>query len=294
MQRQEDIVEPPTAQDFGGLIPFARPVTWVDPSRLPPPPPDPPFLLPGLSRREAMLDLLIFICLFAAIALGGEVILATYFHNQLAPMHSDEEKLSSAVSKAALFPAILWRTAVAVVVILAITRIRRLSMPSIGLSFRRIWLNIFLGLGLFILIFVAVIVFALLINIFFPRLNEEFQENAQMIMDAVPRVSAAGFVLISLSIGLYEELIFRGFLMPRLRRASGSWILAVLITTAVFAVLHLQDQAPAALLAITALSLAFSTITILRHSIIPAIIAHALFDLYMFLQLAYAAGDQWT
>lgn len=294
MQWEEDIVEPSTAQDIGPLIPVARPVTWMDSSGFPPPPPVPPFHLSGLSRREVMLDLVIFICLFAAIALGGEVIMATYFHNQLDLLHSDEEKLSSAVSKAALFPAILWRTAVAIVAIVAITHKRGLSMPSIGLSFRQIWLNILLGLGLFVMIFVAVIVFALLINVFFPRLNEEFEENAQLIMNAVPRASTAGFVLISIAIGIYEELIFRGFLMPRLRRATGSWIVAVLITTVVFAILHLQDQAPAALLAITALSLAFSAITILRHSIIPAIIAHALFDLYMFLQLAYAAGDLWT
>jgi membrane protease YdiL (CAAX protease family) len=101
------------------------------------------------------------------------------------------------------------------------------------------------------------------------------------------------FALVTLLIGLWEELVFRGFLMPRLRRATGSWAIAVLLSTAVFAALHVIDQVPAALVLVTVLSLMFSLVTIWRRSIVPAVVAHALFDLGVFMTLYYQAGDQW-
>jgi membrane protease YdiL (CAAX protease family) len=118
-------------------------------------------------------------------------------------------------------------------------------------------------------------------------------KNADMIMKAVPRVSPALFLFVSLVIGYYEELIFRGILMTRLRRVTGSWALAVIGNSAVFIPLHLMDQAAAALLAVASLSLIFSIVTIWRRSLVPAILAHALFDFTMFVQLYYTAGDQW-
>ena len=95
-------------------------------------------------------------------------------------------------------------------------------------------------------------------------------------------------------IGVYEELVFRGFLMTRLRRATGSWTAAVVLSTLVFTGLHALDQLPVALVAITILSLVFSVVTILRRSIIPAIVGHALFDLSQLLILHAQAGDTWA
>jgi membrane protease YdiL (CAAX protease family) len=293
MDPREDIVEPEAALPVEPWIPLARPVTFAGLDPLPPPAPLPEFLLPGVARRDILFDLVGFISLFLVISLVGEMVIATYLHGRLAPQHADEEELNGAIRKAMLFPAVFWRTVLATAMIVSITRMRGLGAASMGLGAGRLWLNVLLGVGAFLVILMAVLVFGMLVHFFFPRLNEKFQENAQLIMDAVPRASPLGFVAASLAIGFYEELIFRGFLMPRLRRATGSWVLAVLITTVLFALLHLGDQAPEALLAITALSLSFSVVTILRHSIVPAIIAHALFDLFMFLQLSFAAGDQW-
>ena len=296
MDPRDDIVEPGTASQVEEWIPLARPVTQfgADASTAQPPalpaPPLPQFLLLNQSRRNVLRDVVIFISIFAMIGLGGELVIGSWYHNRLAPLYSDEAKLDSAISRAALFPAIIWRVLVASVLVFWLTRRRGLRLPSAGLSTRRLWLNVLLGFVSFVIIMIGVVVCSVLITVFFPKLNEEFQKNAEMILEAVPKATPLGFVAISTAIGFYEELIFRGFLMPRLRRATGSWLLAILLTTVIFVLLHLQDQAPAALLAITALSLFFSVVTIWRHSIIPAVIAHALFDLYMFLALYYGAG----
>ena len=117
---------------------------------------------------------------------------------------------------------------------------------------------------------------------------------AERIIQMVPRLRPLGFAGVALVISIYEELLFRGFLMTRLRRGTGSWTLAVVLSTAVFTALHAFDQTASALVAVTILSLVFSGVTIWRRSIIPAIVAHALFDLSQFLLLNLQAGDSWT
>jgi len=274
-------------------IPLARPIGLDNPPTSWPQPPAHPILLFCESRSQALADIALFICLFLTIALGGEFIIGLIYREILAPEFSDEESLRSAISRMALFPAIIWRTLTALALVVWLTRRRKLPLPSVGLTLRGFWINLLLGIAAFFAILIGVLVCSFLVQVLFPRFAQEFEKNAKMIMEAVPKVRPAIFFGITLFIGFYEELIFRGFLMPHLRRASGSWFVAVLFTTIVFAVLHLQDQAAAALIAIASLSIIFSVLTIWRRSIVPAIFAHALFDFAMFINLYYAAGDQW-
>ena len=68
---------------------------------------------------------------------------------------------------------------------------------------------------------------------------------------------------------------------------------ALPILQQIFTVLHAGDQELAALGPITILALVFSVMTIWRKSIVPAIVAHFLFDWSQFLFLYYSAGDNW-
>ncbi len=293
MEQRDNIVESHTAEQVEKWIPFARPIVESAGPPLPPPPPGHEFLLLSQTRGDVAKDILLFIFLFLAIALSGELLIGTIYRGVLASQYRDDEELSFAVARMALFPAIAWRSVTATILAIAMTRRRGLSLRSVGLTFQKFWLNLLLGLAAFVAILLGVLVLSILIGKLFPNLNHEFEKNADLIMKAVPRVTPAIFFGMSLVIGYYEELVFRGFLMPRLRRATNSWILAILLTTLVFGVLHLKDQAAAALLAIVSLSLIFSTVTIWRRSLVPAILAHALFDFSMFLQLYNAAGNKW-
>lgn len=294
MERPEDIVEPESAAQVESWIPLARPVGPIA-DATPPPPPNPrdEILLLSQSRSSAVGDILLFVLLFLPIALLGELAIGTIYRVLLTPQFPDEAALVSAIGRAALFPAIGWRTLVATGLTVWLTRRRNLSSRSVGLTTHKLWLNVLLGGAALAAIMVAAVLLTILIQLFLPDLSREFEKNADMIMDAVPKVSPASFFCVSLAIGYYEELIFRGFLMTRIRRATNSWILAVIGNSAIFIPLHLQDQAPAALLAVGALSLTFSLLTIWRRSLIPAILAHAMFDFAMFLQLSYAAGERW-
>lgn len=86
------------------------------------------------------------------------------------------------------------------------------------------------------------------------------------------------FIALSVSAGICEEFVFRGFLIPALSAATGRLWLAVALSSGVFGVLHAYQQwAGAAAAAVLGLLLAVPFL--LTGSIIPSIIAHAAIDI---------------
>jgi len=88
------------------------------------------------------------------------------------------------------------------------------------------------------------------------------------------------FVGVAITAGVCEEIIFRGFLMTYLQALSyGSpKIQSVVVSAAVFAVLHVY-QGRVAALKIFGFSLLFGALYALTNSIYPSIIVHALVDI---------------
>lgn len=74
---------------------------------------------------------------------------------------------------------------------------------------------------------------------------------------------------VSLSAGMVEELFFRGFLQPRL---------GIGLSTVLFVLAHAAYGAPAMLITVTFLSLAYAGLARWRRSVWAAATAHALFD----------------
>lgn len=89
-------------------------------------------------------------------------------------------------------------------------------------------------------------------------------------------------LMVSLSAGVFEEVFFRGFLMPR----------AGFVTSNVLFVLaHINYEQPFMLLGVALLSVGFSYLTIWRGNIWPAIAAHFLFDAIQLLILVPTATN---
>ena len=180
------------------------------------------------------------------------------------------------------------------VIIAVLARRRGLTARSVGLAWSGAPLNIAIGLATLLVVYGLIAATMTLLWFLWPAVVGEMEENARRIMELVPNLRPVEFVPLAALIGVYEELVFRGFLMTRLRRATGGWTLAVILSTAVFTALHAFEQTQSALVIVAILSLVFSLVTIWRRSIIPAIIAHALFDLSQLLLLHLQAGDSWT
>jgi uncharacterized protein len=93
------------------------------------------------------------------------------------------------------------------------------------------------------------------------------------------------FVGVSLTAGVCEEYIFRGFLIYALHAASGSAAVAVVVSSAAFGLVHAYQQPAGAIRAgILGALLALSLVA--AGSIWPAVIAHAALDLLAGLLLA--------
>lgn len=242
-----------------------------------------PLLLAGLSRGQAVVDGAIVIALWIAIEV---VFMVLALPTSAQPLDSTDEWTAL---RNWLVPLTVARAVFLGGAIMLLTRWHRLPFASIGLTLRNAWLFALLGAGLCGVIFMLLIVMVLVLSLI-PGLAEELRSNPEQIMQWMPRLSIAGYLGLAVTVGFHEELLFRGFLMPRLRRLTGSWLAAVLLSGALFTLLHMGEQRTAAMIPIAMLSFIFSIVTIITRSLIPSVVAHALFDFMQFVFISTFAA----
>lgn len=95
----------------------------------------------------------------------------------------------------------------------------------------------------------------------------------------LPRTSAErlAFLGVSVTAGVCEELVFRGFLVPAITVAVGAPVVAAVIAAAVFGLLHAYQGFSGALRA-ALLGAMLSVVLLATGSIVPAILAHTMID----------------
>ncbi|MGH7449378.1 MAG: CPBP family intramembrane glutamic endopeptidase, partial [Longimicrobiales bacterium] len=93
------------------------------------------------------------------------------------------------------------------------------------------------------------------------------------------------FIGVSVTAGICEEVVFRGFLIHVLYGATASLPIALLLSSGAFGVAHAYQQ-PAGALRAALLGLVLAVPLVLQGSIIPAMIAHALLDIIAGIWLA--------
>lgn len=197
------------------------------------------------------------------------------------------------VERALLLPLLALRCGGVVLIILGFLATRKQNRRSVGLGMSRLGTDILFGILAAVVAEGLIFTWQVGMLIAWPDLVEQMNENVEVIMNLVPNLGPLGILGLTVMVGFYEELLFRGFLMTRLRRGMESWLAAVILSTIVFTALHALDQELVAMPPIAILSLVFSLVTIWRRSLVPAIVGHFLFDLFSFLILHLLAGDAW-
>jgi membrane protease YdiL (CAAX protease family) len=91
----------------------------------------------------------------------------------------------------------------------------------------------------------------------------------------------ASRVALAVVVALAEELFFRGLLLHRLVVICRGALPAVAAQAALFSLAHVYEG-PFACLVIAYLGLALGALTCWRRSLLPAIVAHALFNITQF------------
>ncbi|MBU0638199.1 MAG: CPBP family intramembrane metalloprotease [Planctomycetes bacterium] len=255
-----------------GDVVMARPV------ELPPPSSrkvTSPLELPQLERRAAILDLSLVVL---------ALLVGRYALTVAASFGADDFDL---LGNQPLLLAGKWLDA-AVVAGLATYFLLRHHLPaaSFGLRGRDLGQQALWGIGtlvssytyILVSLFVIVLVLAVV-----PGLQQDLAHRSRLIR-SLPVDDAAWTVLLLVPVAIHEELLFRGLLVPYLRRVTGRWWLAIPISAVVFGSLH-YTQGWLGAVQITGMGVVFGIMFVLSRSLLAVTFAHFAFDLLQF-QLA--------
>ncbi len=153
----------------------------------------------------------------------------------------------------------------------------RQSLASIGWTGRRWAMNLLIGVLSAAALFVFGTLFCALLALVWPAAFDYLQANYRRFRSVFAPLDPTGILGLLGIVAVYEELLFRGFLITRLRRIVGSWPAAIVLSAVAFALEHFY-QGPIAMLLIVPTGLILAIVFVWRESLIPCIVAHFLFN----------------
>ncbi|HWX55191.1 MAG TPA: CPBP family intramembrane glutamic endopeptidase [Verrucomicrobiae bacterium] len=120
------------------------------------------------------------------------------------------------------------------------------------------------------------------------NLNKLAQEAKRTLGPLIPRsgFQAGLFLLLSVSAGLFEEIIFRGYLQKQIAAMAGNAYAGILGSGVTFGAAHAY-QGGRGMIAIGVFGVLFGILAHLRKSLRPGMIAHATQDAYAGLALFF-------
>ena len=117
-------------------------------------------------------------------------------------------------------------------------------------------------------------------------LSREASQRLGALTGLMAEVSLWRFALAMVVLAAFEEVVFRGFLLPRLRHLTGRWWLAVLVAQGLFGLGHFYEGA-LAVIQTAVLGVCFSAAFLWRAHLGSAIAAHAAFNTLVFTLVAF-------
>ncbi len=156
-------------------------------------------------------------------------------------------------------------------------RWRRQSFASVGLRAEGLRSAVLWGVPAFVTVFGFLMLVSGITALAWPSGYQALQQAQKVNIERLPAMSIPAAVVFSLLVAFSEELLFRGFVVTRLRVLTGSWTASILISSGVFGVLHgTQGVFPAVI--IFGLSVLLGAWFVRRGNLAVAIVAHMLFD----------------
>ena len=165
----------------------------------------------------------------------------------------------------------------------SLLRWHSLSPASFGLHVERFAAQTAWGIAALVAVYVAFGLSLVAVTILIaavPSLQQDLAARGEFLA-LLPVHDTLGAILLLIPVAIHEELLFRGLLLPYLRRVGCSWTAAVLVSAAIFASLHVT-QGWLAIPQIFCVAVALGTVFVVSRSLSAVMIAHFLFD---FLQL---------
>ncbi|SRR6266700_30748 len=122
------------------------------------------------------------------------------------------------------------------------------------------------------------------------HMDKQLEETKRMLGPLIPRstLEAALFVLLSVAAGLFEEIIFRGYLQRQIGAIAGNAYVGIVVSAAIFGAGH-GYQGGRMMVAIGVFGTMFGLLAHFRKSLRPGMMAHASQDAYAGLALFFLA-----
>lgn len=166
---------------------------------------------------------------------------------------------------------------------------KRFTLANLGITRKNLLANIGWGIGGYfanipILIFVTI--FSRKLFFFLPDVSHPVVSEIKNASNGL--MVAAVFVSVSLQAPIVEEILFRGSLLPALARVMKSPVLAIVISSLIFASTHttgLPSWLPLATIGAMAAALTYQT-----RSLLPAMVLHAVHNGSMMLMTMYSGS----
>jgi membrane protease YdiL (CAAX protease family) len=250
----------------------ARPVAALSYAAIPPPRPS-PLELPGLRRADALVDLALIALVTLIVPFGLQLVLTP-----MAGVTQLEPDMMPLLTVQKWFDAVLAGGVLAYLVLR-----HRLPAASFGLRVdlpfhQALW--VFGGLcATYGWMLVTVVVILPLIGAV-PSLGSDLEERLRL-LDAMPISDLGSTIALLIPVAIHEEIIFRGLLLPYLRKVTGHWWVAVVVSGTLFATLH-YVQGWLGVAQIAGVALVFSLVFIRSRSLLVVIVAHFAFDFLQF------------
>jgi len=172
------------------------------------------------------------------------------------------------------------------------TVVDRHKFVTLGWTTRELGGNIGLGVAsVFVLMPLLATLMIVLIRLF-PDLLADRLNAQKAIEETFPEMSMGTLIAMSIWVAVWEETVFRGFLLTRLHAIVRHWGVTVFVGAAIFAGMHFY-QGITAMAMIFVLGLALGGLMVWRKSLVPCIVFHALFD-FIQLNLAQYYAEHWS
>ena len=172
------------------------------------------------------------------------------------------------------------------------TVVDRHKFVTLGWTTRELGGNIGLGVASVFVLMPLLAVLMIVLIALFPDLLADRLKAQKAIEETFPEMSVWTLIAMSIWVAVWEETVFRGFLLTRLRAITRNWWIAVPIGAALFAGPHFY-QGISAMFMIFVLGLALGGLMVWRKILVPCIVFHALFD-FIQLNLAQYYAEHWS
>jgi uncharacterized protein len=111
--------------------------------------------------------------------------------------------------------------------------------------------------------------------------QQDAADRPRLLLDIFGGTSMPVFAAAIAVTATFEEVVFRGLLLPRLQRLTGSWGVAIALGAIAFGAGHVYEGW-SAVAQTTALGVFFGVVFLQRGRLLPVIVAHTVFDVSVY------------